>query len=88
MTDKQKINFIDDQFKNYKIKIYVEENIIEYYNSNNNWLGSFYLKRNQFYISYYWFYNNNLKKHFKDKDEMYEFSKPFLEKIIGRLLMR
>ena len=83
MKEKEIIN----DFKNHKIKIDVERDNIEFYNLNNyRWLGSFSLETNEFDIGY-WLYNN-LKKHFKDKDEMYEFSKPFLEKIIGRLLMK
>ena len=66
-----------------KIKIDVERDNIEYYNFNNYWLGDFYLKTNEFDYSYYGVFNN-LMKHFENIDEMYEFSKPFLEKIIGR----
>ena len=78
------INFINDQFKDYKIRVFVEEKGISYLNSNNNWLGDFYLETNKFYISV-WFYIN-LMKHFKNQDEMNDFIKPIIKKIIGRLL--
>ena len=84
MKEKQIINFIIHRLKNDKIKIDVEEKKILYYKSDNDWLGRFYLKSNEFDSSY-WFYHD-IKKYFKNKDEMYEFSKPFIEKIIGRLL--
>ena len=88
MTDKKKeiIKFINDQFKNHKIIIDVEQKRIDYYNSKNDWLGTFYLETNDFYIIY-WFYNN-LMEHFKNRYQMYEFIKPFLGKIIGRSLNR
>ena len=81
MAEEEIINFINDLFKDHKIKIYVEEKKIRY-NNNNYWLGSFYLKRNQFYISV-WFYIN-LMKHFKNQDEMNEYIKPIIRKIIGK----
>ena len=86
MTEKHIINFINNEFKDYKIKIFVEEKKIRYYNSNNDWLGTLFLKTNEFDSSY-WFYNN-LIEHFKNIDEMKEFIKPVLEKIIGRSLNR
>ena len=83
------INIINDQFKNHKITIDIEQKRIDYYNSNNGWwLGAFYLETNELHFSYsFWFYHD-IKKHFKNIDEMNEFIKPVLEKIIGRLLNR
>ena len=79
MTEEEIINFINNKFKNHKIKIFVEQKRIGYYNSNNDrWLGTFYLKRNKFYISV-WFYIN-LMKHFKNQDEMNEYIKPIIRK--------
>ena len=80
MTEKEK--HINESFKNHKINIYVEEKEIEYYTYNNDQLGSFHLKTNNFYMCY-WFYKN-LKKHFKNTYEMIEFVKPVLRKIIHK----
>ena len=84
MTDKQKeiIRVINDEFKNHKIEIFVEEKRIVYYNFKDDSLGTVYIETNNFYV-WYWLYYN-LIKYFKDKDEMYEFIKPFIGKIIGR----
>ena len=84
MTEKEKINIINDSFKNYKINIYVEEKRINYYNSNNNFLCGFYLETNKLHFYYF----NDVKKHFKNKYQMYEFITPIIEKIIGRSLNR
>ena len=85
MKEKQ----INESFKSHKIKIYVEQKRIDYYNSNNEWwLGAFYLETNELHFSYsFWFYHD-IKKHFNNDNEMIEFIKPFLEKIIGRSLNR
>ena len=69
--------------KNHKIKIDVEDEIINYYNSKNDWLGYLYLETNEFIYSYYWLYYN-LIKHFNNQDEMKDYIKPILEKIINR----
>ena len=87
MTDKNKeiMNFINDLFNDHKIIIDAEQNIIDYYKSDTyRWLGNFYLKTNKFYAGY-WFYNN-LMKHFNNQDEMYEFIKLVIEKMIGKSL--
>ena len=84
MTEKHIINFINNEFKDYKIKIFVDEKGINYLNPNDRWLGSFYLKRNEFYISVLLY--NNLIKHFNNQDEMHEFITPIIEKIINRKL--
>ena len=81
MTEEEIINFINNKFKNHKIKIFVEQKRIKCHNSNN-WLGDFYLETNKFYISV-WFYIN-LMKHFKNQDEMNEYIKPIIRKIIGK----
>ena len=85
MTNKQKeiIKVIKNLFKDYKIQINVEEKRIVCYDCNNYWLGTFYLKSNRFGGSYTWFYKN-LMKHFNNDNEMYEFIKPLIGKIIGK----
>ena len=85
MRDKQKINFINDQFKDYTIRVFVEQKRILYYKSDNDWLGRFFLETNEFGGSYYWFYNN-LIRHFKNSYDMNVFLKFVIEKIIGRSL--
>ena len=86
MTEEEIIKVINDLFKDHTIIIDVEQKEIEYYTYNNDWLGTLFLKTNEFDSSY-WFYNN-LIEHFKNIDEMKEFIKPVLEKIIGRSLNR
>ena len=76
------INFINDRFKDHTIDIDVEEKRINYYKSNNDLLGSFYLNTNEFYISVPFYYN--LMKYFKNRYEIYEFLKLVLEKIISK----
>ena len=78
MTEKHIINFINNEFKDYKIKIFVDEKGINYLNPNDRWLGSFYLNTNKFVTNYY------LTEHFKNIDEMNEFIKPILRKIIHK----
>ena len=88
MTEKEEIiRVINDHFKDHTIEIYVEEKRIDCYDCNNYWLGTFYLKSNRFGGSYTWFYKN-LMKHFNNDNEMIEFIKPFIEKIIGRSLIK
>ena len=72
------INIINDEFKDYKINIDVEEKAISYLNSNNDWLGDFYLETNEFIYNYY------LMIHFNN--EMIEFLKPIIGKIINKKL--
>ena len=87
MTEKQKINFINDEFKDHTITVLVEQKRIEYYN-NNNFLGFLFLNTNELYIPFQfyisvWFYHD-IRKHFKSRYEMIEFIKPVLEKIIDK----
>ena len=83
MIDKEIINIINDQFKNHKIEINIEQKAIRYYyNNKNNFLGYLYIKTNNFYAGY-WFYNN-LMNHFKNRYEMKEFLKPVIGKTIKR----
>ena len=83
MKDKEIIRIINDLFKDYKIKIDVEQKKIIYYKSNDWCLGIFYLETNEFDSGYYWLYYN-LIKHFNNQDEMKDYIKPILEKIINR----
>ena len=82
MKEKQIIN----DFKNHKIIVDVEYERTKYYNFNNDWLGTFYLKRNEFDISVLLY--RNLSRHLNNQDEMNEFIKLVIEKMIGRLLMK
>ena len=75
MTNKEKQ--INESFKDYKIKIDVEVKRI-IYKSNNWWLGTLSLKRNNFVASYY------LMKHFKNRYQMYEFITHVIGKIIDK----
>ena len=80
MTDIEKQ--INESFKTHKIKIYVEEKRIGYYNFNNYWLGAFYLKTNNFYMDYLFYYN--LIEHLNNDNEMHEFLKSIMGKNINK----
>ena len=80
MTDKEKQ--INESFKDYKIQINVEEKSIDYCISNDCGLGIFYLKTNNFYMDYLFYYN--LIEHLNNDNEMHEFLKSIMGKNINK----